>query len=168
MRIAADWVVRLLPVGKLMLSLEKILDRRDDWLNGRISDAQWGHDSQILQQQHLELGKKQLTSWADDVVGIGPIMTVGNHLAGPGGDGLDIIKNLSDALVNSLPNPPTQVQIQVGINPASGLLTATFRSIDPVTSLPPEDGTGRGQGHVSFSINARAGCPPARRCAMWH
>ena len=61
-----------------------------------------------------------------------------------------------------------QVQIQVGINPASGLLTATFRSIDPATSLlppvnigflPPEDGTGRGQGHVSFSINARAGLP---------
>jgi RHS repeat-associated protein/uncharacterized repeat protein (TIGR01451 family) len=59
-----------------------------------------------------------------------------------------------------------QVQIELGINPASGLLTAAFRSIDPATSLPPpvnigflppEDGTGRGQGHVTFTINARSG-----------
>lgn len=61
-----------------------------------------------------------------------------------------------------------QVQIQVGINPASGLVTATFRSIDPNTSLPPpvsigflppEDGTGRGQGHVNYTIHAKAGLP---------
>ena len=61
-----------------------------------------------------------------------------------------------------------QVQIQVGINPASGLISAAFRSIDPTTSLPPpvnigflppEDGTGRGQGHVTYTIHAKAGLP---------
>jgi RHS repeat-associated protein/uncharacterized repeat protein (TIGR01451 family) len=61
-----------------------------------------------------------------------------------------------------------QVQVQVGIQPASGRVYANFRSIDPNTSLPPpvnigflppEDGTGRGQGHVSYTIRPRAGLP---------
>jgi hypothetical protein len=59
-----------------------------------------------------------------------------------------------------------QVQIQVGINPASGLITAKFSSIDPNTSLPPpvnigflppEDGTGRGQGHVTYTVRPKGG-----------
>ena len=59
-----------------------------------------------------------------------------------------------------------QVQIQIGINLVSGQVYANFRSVDPATSLPPsvnigflppEDGTGRGQGHVSYTIRARAG-----------
>ena len=61
-----------------------------------------------------------------------------------------------------------QVQIQIGINPNSGQVYANFRSIDPNTSLPPpvnigflppEDGTGRGQGHVSYTIRAKSGLP---------
>jgi hypothetical protein len=61
-----------------------------------------------------------------------------------------------------------QVQIQVGIQPNSGLVYANFHSIDPNTSLPPpvnigflppEDGTGRGQGHISYTIRARSGLP---------
>jgi len=61
-----------------------------------------------------------------------------------------------------------QVQIQIGINLTSGQVSATFRSIDPTTSLPPpvnigflppEDGTGRGQGHVTYTIHAKAGLP---------
>jgi len=61
-----------------------------------------------------------------------------------------------------------QVQVQIGINLVSGQVFATFRSIDPATSLPPpvnigflppEDGTGRGQGHVTYTVHAKAGLP---------
>lgn len=56
------------------------------------------------------------------------------------------------------------VDLEAGIDLASGRVTAVFQSIDPKTSLPPdvltgflppEDGTGRGQGHFSFLIRAR-------------
>jgi RHS repeat-associated protein len=58
-----------------------------------------------------------------------------------------------------------EVQIEAGIQLGSGQAYATFRSIDPATSLPPpvnigflppEDGTGRGRGHVSYSVSANA------------
>jgi uncharacterized repeat protein (TIGR01451 family) len=61
-----------------------------------------------------------------------------------------------------------QVQVQIGIQPGSGLVHASFYSIDPNTSLPPpvnigflppEDGTGRGQGHVTYTIRAKASLP---------
>jgi RHS repeat-associated protein/uncharacterized repeat protein (TIGR01451 family) len=61
-----------------------------------------------------------------------------------------------------------QVQIQIGISLVSGQVYANFRSIDPATSLPPpvnigflppEDGTGRGQGHVTYTVRARPGLP---------
>ena len=53
---------------------------------------------------------------------------------------------------------PFEVQIEAGIHLATDEVYANFRSIDPNTSLPPpvsvgflppEDGTGRGQGHFS-------------------
>jgi RHS repeat-associated protein len=61
-----------------------------------------------------------------------------------------------------------QVQIEAGIQLYSGLVYANFRSIDPATSLPPpvnigflppEDGTGRGQGHIGYTINAKPNLP---------
>jgi RHS repeat-associated protein len=61
-----------------------------------------------------------------------------------------------------------QVQIEAGIQVFSGLVYANFRSIDPATSLPPpvnigflppEDGTGRGMGHIAYTINARTSLP---------
>lgn len=57
------------------------------------------------------------------------------------------------------------VQIEAGLRLATGEVFATFESIDPLTSLPPdiltgflppEDGTGRGQGHISYVIQTRA------------
>jgi RHS repeat-associated protein len=60
------------------------------------------------------------------------------------------------------------VEVQIGIDLATGLITAQFFSIDPVTSLPPdvltgflppEDGTGRGMGHISYTISPIAGLP---------
>ena len=60
------------------------------------------------------------------------------------------------------------VQIQAGIRLPSGQALATFRSVDPSTDLPPpanigflppDDGMGRGQGHVSFLIRPKAGLP---------
>ena len=49
----------------------------------------------------------------------------------------------------------------------TGCLDVTFRTVDPDTGelpedvfagfLPPEDGTGRGQGHIAFSVNTKQG-----------
>ena len=60
------------------------------------------------------------------------------------------------------------VLVQIGINLANGLITAQFFSIDPTTQLPPdvltgflppEDGTGRGMGHISYTVSPKAGLP---------
>ena len=59
-----------------------------------------------------------------------------------------------------------QVQIEAGIDAATGKVFARFQSLDPTTSLPPdvltgflppEDGTGRGKGYVSFVVSPKAG-----------
>jgi RHS repeat-associated protein len=58
-----------------------------------------------------------------------------------------------------------QVQIELGIHPDTGVVYATFQSIDPQTNLPPdvltgflppEDGTGRGMGHFSYTVQPKA------------
>jgi RHS repeat-associated protein len=60
------------------------------------------------------------------------------------------------------------VLIELSFNTSSGLITATFRSIDPATGLPPpvligflppEDGTGRGIGYVSYTVMPKPGLP---------
>lgn len=62
------------------------------------------------------------------------------------------------------------VKIEVGLNPATGVLTARFDSLNPLTGLPPsgtsvigflppENGTGRGKGHVSFTIRPKPSLP---------
>ena len=60
------------------------------------------------------------------------------------------------------------VQVEAGIHTATGQVYATFQSIDPNTELPPdvligflppENGTGRGTGYVSFLIQPNAGLP---------
>ena len=60
------------------------------------------------------------------------------------------------------------VQIEVGLNSDTGQVFARFLSIDPSTQLPPdvlagflppEDGTGRGQGHFTYVIRPKAGLP---------
>jgi RHS repeat-associated protein len=59
-----------------------------------------------------------------------------------------------------------QVEIEAGLRSQTGQIFATFQSIDPATSLPPdvltgflppENGTGRGQGHISYTIRPRSG-----------
>jgi RHS repeat-associated protein len=60
-----------------------------------------------------------------------------------------------------------EVAISLNLNPATGVFTASFQSTDPATDLPPtsiltgflppEDGTGRGLGFVSFTIRPKAG-----------
>jgi RHS repeat-associated protein len=61
-----------------------------------------------------------------------------------------------------------EVQIDAGINLTTGQVNATFYSIDPDTGLPPdvltgflppEDGTGRGMGYVSYVIDPKSGLP---------
>jgi hypothetical protein len=60
------------------------------------------------------------------------------------------------------------VQIDAGIHLSTGQVYAQFTSIDPITGLPPpvgigflppEDGTGRGQGYISFTVSPKAGLP---------
>jgi RHS repeat-associated protein len=59
-----------------------------------------------------------------------------------------------------------EVQIEAGIRPVEGEVFAIFQSIDPGTFLPPdvltgflppEDGTGRGMGHVSYMVRPKTG-----------
>ncbi len=59
------------------------------------------------------------------------------------------------------------VDVTMNLDPVTGMLSASFQSIDPATGLPPaslltgflppEDGTGHGIGFVSFTINPKAG-----------
>jgi hypothetical protein len=58
------------------------------------------------------------------------------------------------------------VQVQAGIHAGTGQVYATFQSIDPATSLPPsvligllppEDGTGRGQGYITYLVSTKTG-----------
>jgi hypothetical protein len=60
------------------------------------------------------------------------------------------------------------VQIQAGINLSNGEVYADFNSVDAATELappvnvgflPPEDGTGRGMGYISYFIQPKAGLP---------
>jgi len=62
-----------------------------------------------------------------------------------------------------------RVDVSAGINPATGVVTWTFRSIDPTTGqlptgvqdgfLPIDDATGRGLGTVYYDVKPRAGLP---------
>ena len=59
------------------------------------------------------------------------------------------------------------VEISLGLDPATGVISATFQSIDPNTQLPPdlltgflppEDGTGRGMGYFpTYIVQPKAG-----------
>ena len=58
------------------------------------------------------------------------------------------------------------VDIEAGLNASTGQVYATFQSLNPATGLPPssvltgflppEDGTGRGMGYLSFSVSPMA------------
>jgi RHS repeat-associated protein len=59
-----------------------------------------------------------------------------------------------------------EVDIELGLNPQTGLVTATFQSLDPATQLPPdvltgflppEDSTGRGKGYFTYIVAPKAG-----------
>jgi hypothetical protein len=59
-----------------------------------------------------------------------------------------------------------EVHIEAGIHPGTGQVYAKLQSIDPITGLPPavaigflppENGTGRGQGHISYLIRQKTG-----------
>ena len=65
-------------------------------------------------------------------------------------------------------NREFQVEIELDFNSQTGQILASFRSLDPATGLPPdvltgflppEDGTGRGQGHFGYVIRPDAGLP---------
>jgi len=59
-----------------------------------------------------------------------------------------------------------EVKIDIGVNLGTGELYANFYSLDPITGLPPEadvgmlppeDGTGRGMGWFSYTIETKSG-----------
>lgn len=72
-----------------------------------------------------------------------------------------------------LRNSPYVVDIGVTYDPVFGTLNWLFRTIDPITNqlptdatagfLPPNDASGRGEGHVSFSIKPRRANTSSRR-----
>jgi RHS repeat-associated protein len=73
-----------------------------------------------------------------------------------------------DTTVNLTENGQAfNVVISLNLDPSTGIFTTCFQSIDPTTNLPPaslltgflppEDGTGRGIGFVSFTISPKAG-----------
>ncbi|MFH0726523.1 MAG: RHS repeat-associated core domain-containing protein [Pseudomonadota bacterium] len=58
-----------------------------------------------------------------------------------------------------------EVHIEAGISLSTGEVYARFTALDPLTGLPPaveigflppEDGTGRGQGHISYTIRSQS------------
>jgi RHS repeat-associated protein len=83
---------------------------------------------------------------------------------------VDSLAGLSSGSVTvPLPGTSLVVSIVVDYNPASGVVQWALRTIDPLTNdlpddalagfLPPEDGTGRGDGHVAFTVSPRASRP---------
>jgi RHS repeat-associated protein len=63
---------------------------------------------------------------------------------------------------------PIEVDIELGLNPSTGLLTTTIQTIDPRTLLPPDvltgflppdDGTGRGKGYFTYVVAPKSGLP---------
>ena len=61
-----------------------------------------------------------------------------------------------------------QAQIEAGLNLATRTVYATFRSLNPTNGLPPpveigflppENGTGRGQGHLAYTVRSKSGLP---------
>jgi hypothetical protein len=73
-----------------------------------------------------------------------------------------------DTTVNVTENGQTfEVVIDLNLDPANGVFTASLQSIDPTTDLPPasvltgflppEDGTGRGIGYVGFTVSPKGG-----------
>jgi RHS repeat-associated protein len=75
-----------------------------------------------------------------------------------------------DTTVNVTENGQNfEVVIDLNLDPATGVFTASLQSIDPTTGLPPaslqtgflppEDGTGRGMGFVRFTVSTKAGLP---------
>ncbi len=65
-------------------------------------------------------------------------------------------------------NQTFDVEITAGIDFSTGMVSVSFQSIVPETSLPPdvltgllppEDGTGRGKGHVSFVVRTKSALP---------
>jgi RHS repeat-associated protein len=87
-------------------------------------------------------------------------------------------RQYASSIPTSFNNRSFHVEISVKLEPETGRVFAAFQSIDPATSLPPdvltgflppEDGTGRGQGHLSFMIQPRPGLPtgtPIRNVAF--
>jgi len=77
-------------------------------------------------------------------------------------------QNYSGEVTVTIGGSTVDVQLEAGIDLASGLVTATFQSIDPATSLPPsvligflppEDGTGAGKGYFSYTVRPKPGLP---------
>jgi RHS repeat-associated protein len=67
----------------------------------------------------------------------------------------------------TVPTDPNPVKINASFNPATGLITWTMESIDPVTGsvpadpyagfLPPNDSTHQGDGYVVFTVKSKPG-----------
>ena len=67
----------------------------------------------------------------------------------------------------NLDSSPLYVDVSIGLDRGSGVVSWSFRSVDPATGevpdapqagfLPPDDGTGRGEGYVQYTVRPEAG-----------
>jgi RHS repeat-associated protein len=78
------------------------------------------------------------------------------------------LQNYQTSIYTTNPDgSPLQVNVSIGLNLQTGLVTWTLSSIDPKTSLfpenplagflPPNDATGRGDGFVTYTVRPKAG-----------
>jgi RHS repeat-associated protein len=85
----------------------------------------------------------------------------------------DTVVSLSESIKHAFETVPVtyndqtfDVQVELDFDSITGLMRVVFQSVDPLTELPPdvltgflppEDGTGRGKGHLAYSIEVEPG-----------
>ena len=76
--------------------------------------------------------------------------------------------NYIDTVSMTYNNQTFDVQVELAFDSATGLVSAVYQSLDPGTALPPEvltgflppeDGTGIGKAHFSYSVQPKPGLP---------
>ena len=150
----------------------------NDLVGPGVGDGHWVESQQALPYTiHFENDAQKASASAQDVTitesldpsldwsrfELGPIQFGATTVEVP--DGLQSFATSVDT--TNVDGTPLRVSIAAGLNLQTGVVTWTFRSLDPVTGQTPEnpfagflpvnDSTGRGQGQVTYTIRAETG-----------
>ena len=97
----------------------------------------------------------------------------GDHVISISDEGYQVHLRQAIADYRLTENKEWLVDISGEVNPFTGRVQWTFRTLDPTTGeapsdplagfLPPNDDTGRGEGHVRFSVRPKEGVVPGTR-----